>query len=114
MKFDLVSGMSDPDAQQDPIPPPQPPRPAQKIRAPAARSQVEADELYARQLAEHYNNQANFQGPLRDSSRDYRGQNPRLPRQQRDPGLKPNELYDDREHSFIDGMVRLSMTRRPR
>ena len=96
--------MSDPDAQQDPVPPPQPPRPAQQFRGPGGQSQLEADEQYARQLAEHYNNQANYQGPRRDASRDYRGQNPRLPTQQRETNLRPNELYDDQEHSFIDGM----------
>ncbi|KAK8086314.1 ubiquitin-binding protein CUE5 [Apiospora phragmitis] len=58
--FNALLGMSDPDAvQNDPVaeehevPPPQPPRPT----GPQAQmSQVEADELYARQLAEHYDN----------------------------------------------------------
>ena len=102
--------MSDPDAQQEPLPPPQPPRPIQNPRGLVGRSQLEADELYARQLAEHYNNQANYQGPRRDASRDYRGQDPRLSAQPRESGLKPNELYDDREHNFIDGSVSSNMT----
>lgn len=94
--------MSDPDAQVEPLPPPQPPRPAEPPRSPAAQHQVDQDELYARQLAEHYNTQT--YDPRRDSSRDYRGQeNPRLPRRPQETGLNPNELYDDRERSFIDG-----------
>ena len=94
--------MSDPDAQTEPAPPPQPPRPSQQAPTTEAQRQLEADELYARQLAEHYNNQA--YGPRRDSSRDYRGQEPpQLPLRQPQTGLNPNELYDDRERSFIDG-----------
>ena len=94
--------MSDPDSQTEPAPPPQPPRPTQQSQGTAAQRQLEADERYARQLAEHYNNQA--YGPRRDSGRDYRGQEPpRLPTRQRETGLNPNELDDDRERSFIDG-----------
>ena len=96
-------GMSDPDAQKEPPAPPQPPRPMQPTRDAAAQRQLEADELYARQLAEHYNNQA--YGPRRDPSRDYRGQEaPRLPKRRPETGSNPNELDDDRERSFIDGM----------
>ena len=95
-------GMSDPEAQNEPAPPPQPPRPTQPPSATGGRSQLEADELYARQLAEHYQHQAARQG-LRDSTRDYRGQDPRLERPRQETSLKPNELYDDREHSFLDG-----------
>lgn len=53
--------------------------------------------MYARQLAEHYQK---TQGPPGYGSRE-RG-NPPLPRQKRETGLKPNELYD-KEHSFFDG-----------
>jgi len=49
--------------------------------------------MYARQLAEHYG------GPRRISGE----REPTLPRRKTDTGLKPNELYDDREHSFLDG-----------
>ncbi|KAK5168305.1 ubiquitin-binding protein cue5 [Saxophila tyrrhenica] len=51
--FNALLGMSDPSfvAEQEPAAPPRPPRPAQ--REPV--SQLEADERYARQLAEHYN-----------------------------------------------------------
>ena len=98
--------MSDPDSQAEPAPPAQPPRPTQQSRDTAAQRQLEADELYARQLAEHYSNQA--QGPRRDPGRDYRGQEPpQLPRRQQETGLNPNELYDDRERSFIDGSKNL-------
>ena len=94
--------MSDPDAQTEPAPPPQPPRPSQQGPKTEAQRQLEADELYARQLAEHYNKQT--YGTRGDSSRDHRGQEPpRLPRRQPQAGLNPDEPYDDRERSFIDG-----------
>ncbi|KAH7040755.1 uncharacterized protein B0I36DRAFT_371265 [Microdochium trichocladiopsis] len=91
--FNALLGMSDPDAVQqeasfEPAPPPQPPRPARG----EAVSQLEADERYARQLAEHYDNVGAYEA--RTSSR---GQAPR----RQATGLKPNEMYD-REHSFLD------------
>lgn len=52
--------------------------------------------MYARQLAEHYNGAGQRRGVRQDHD-------PYLPRQQRETGLKPNELYDDREHNFFDG-----------
>jgi hypothetical protein len=88
--------MSDPDFQE-PIPPP-PPR---KSSATAV-SQLEADAIYARQLAQHYDNQQSQGGYGARTHGD-----PPLPRRQQ-TGLKPNELYDDREHSFIDGMFTLA------
>lgn len=92
--FNALLAMSDPDAaaqqEQEDVPPPQPPRPRN------AQSQLEADEAYARRLAEHYESAAY---EARTSNRGPPGQPPRR-RQQ--TGLKPNELYDDREHSFID------------
>jgi hypothetical protein len=84
-----VAGMSDPDFRDQEQRPPPPPRKTQ------AMTQLQSDELYARQLAEHYNTSHDGFG-----SRS-RG-DPPLPRR-RETGLKPNELYDDREHSFIDG-----------
>lgn len=92
--FNALLGMSDPDAiQQDTEeqPPPQPPRPQN------AQSQLEADEAYARQLAQHYENQSAAY-EARTANRGPANQ----PRQRQQTGLKPNELYDDREHSFID------------
>lgn len=96
--FNALLGMSDPDAVQhnaeDEVPPPQPPRPQHQQHT--AQSQLEADEAYARQLAEHYESSAY---EARTSNRGYP---PAQPRRRQQTGLKPNELYDDREHSFID------------
>jgi hypothetical protein len=63
------------------------------------QQQLEQDELYARQLAEHYNASTQRRRP----TRDYEQRVPRPPR--KETGLKPNELYDDddREHNFFDG-----------
>ena len=109
--------MSDPSAVQEPLPPPQPPRPVQSPRpqgtSRTAQTQLEADELYARQLAEHYNGPAGYNTNQRSASYGSRGQEPRVTRPKKDMGLKPNELYDDREHSFLDGMFDTrSFTRR--
>ena len=84
--------MSDPDAVREPTPPPQPPRPAAQRVGSTPQSQVEADEQYARQLAEHYGG-----GSYAPRSTN-RGSGERR-RQQ--TGLKPNEMYDE-NHSFID------------
>lgn len=54
-------------------------------------SQMEADELYARQLAEHYDNVGAY-----ESRTANRGHNDGRPRQSQ------NEWDDEREHSFID------------
>lgn len=96
--------MSDPDSQVEPTPPPQPPRPAQPATGPTstAHSQLLADEQYARQLAEHYSGAAAYGGDPRTGQRGR--QDLEHPRPRQEMGLKPNELYDDREHSFIDGM----------
>ncbi|KAI1354178.1 hypothetical protein F5Y01DRAFT_274375 [Xylaria sp. FL0043] len=93
--FNALLGMSDPDAvRNDPpaeaAPPPKPPRPANH----AALSQMEADELYARQLADHYDNAGAYEA--RTMNRGPGTQNRRQA-----TGLKPNEMYD-REHNFID------------
>ncbi|MCJ1243410.1 ubiquitin-binding protein cue5 [Trapelia coarctata] len=97
--------MSDPGSQQEQVesaPPPQPPRPTPSPRLQSGLSQLEADEQYARQLAEHYNGAAAYGAPPpRSSSREQRGA-PRGVKPQKEMGLKPNELYDDREHSFLD------------
>jgi len=89
--------MTDPDSQTEPAPPPKPPRPTQSpidsgLATSTPRNQLEADEMYARQLAERYG------GPRRAD----REREPTLPRRKTETGLKPNELYDDREHSFLD------------
>ena len=88
--------MSDPESQEAP-PPAQPPRPAAIPRAPSttSQSQLESDERYARQLAEHYSGASSYGG-------ESRGRPPVVPRQKRETNLKPNELYED-NHSFFDG-----------
>ncbi|KAI1179471.1 hypothetical protein F4777DRAFT_532677 [Nemania sp. FL0916] len=90
--FNALLGMSDPDAvQNDPpreaAPPPKPPRPTNR----APLSQMEADELYARQLAEHYDNVGAYEARTmnRGPGGQYRRQG------------NPNEAYD-REPNFID------------
>lgn len=93
--FNALLAMSDPDAVQnepaeESAPPPQPPRPT---GARAQMSQLEADELYARQLAEHYDNVNAYEG--RTANRGPGG------RPQGQAGLRPAEDYE-REHSFID------------
>ncbi|KAB5582649.1 hypothetical protein GE09DRAFT_1211285 [Coniochaeta sp. 2T2.1] len=94
--FNALLEMTDPDAVRadDEQPPPPPPRPA----AAAPVSQLEADELYARRLAEQYENSGAYEARTSHSSRSS-GQ---MPRGRQQTGLKPNELYDDREHSFLD------------
>lgn len=84
--------MTDPEAakenEQSEVPPPPPPRPAS---ATAHLSQMEADEQYARQLAQHYERS----GTRQREPRPYH-------RSRNEMGLKPNELYDDRDHSFLE------------
>lgn len=89
--------MSDPNAAIE-VPPPQPPRPqAQRIGS-TPRSQLESDEQYARQLAEHYEGSSSYgpHGPRGVSRGAY-------PQGRKQTGLKPNEMYgEEDEHSFLD------------
>ena len=82
--------MSDPNYKEEEAPPPQPPRPSQP------RTQLEQDELYARQLAEHYQS-SGYEGY------GNRGRGDPPIGHRRETGLKPNELYGEKEHSFFDG-----------
>ncbi|KAH8899537.1 hypothetical protein GQ53DRAFT_741677 [Thozetella sp. PMI_491] len=93
--FHALLQMTDPEAAEQDVPPPPPPRPAPEALGPTstAQSQLEADELYARQLAEHYENVGAYED--RTSNRG-----PGMPRGRQQTGLTPNEF--DREHSFID------------
>ncbi|KAF2268684.1 hypothetical protein CC78DRAFT_575665 [Lojkania enalia] len=88
--FNALLSMSDPNFKAEETPPLQPPRTSQP------RSQVEQDEIYARQLAEHY--QSSYAQGYGSRGRG----DPPLPRQRREMGLKPNELHEDKEHSFFD------------
>lgn len=88
--FNALLGMSDPDFRAEEVQaPPQPPRPA--LRQPM--SQMEADEAYARQLAEQYN--SGGQG----SQTRYNQREPgrRGPNQQR-----VNDEDEDRDRNFFD------------
>lgn len=91
--FNALLGMSDPSFVAEQPPPPQPARPARRPQQPM--SQMESDELYARQLAEQYDS-----APAGYGSRG-RGDPPMGQRRQQ-TGLKPNELHDE-DHSFWDG-----------
>lgn len=92
--FNALLGMSDPDFRPEEPAPPQPPRPQPRQQR-QPMSQLEADEMYARQLAEQYN----AGGATRGSHRY----------NQREPGRRgPNQqrsTYDqenDQESSFFD------------
>ncbi|KAL1856033.1 ubiquitin-binding protein cue5 [Paecilomyces lecythidis] len=85
--FHALLGMTDPNAQQEDLPPPRPPRPSNTATS-TAQSQLEADERYARQLAEHYSG-AVRRGP--SSGLDGN----RGPRSRR-------ESEEEREYSFFD------------
>lgn len=85
--------MSDPTATFDDVPPPQPPRPTAPDRAGATPlSQLEADEQYARQLAEHYGGGGSY-GRSREQgkSRSQSGQR----------AQRPAETFEE-NHSFLD------------
>ncbi|THC89770.1 hypothetical protein EYZ11_010764 [Aspergillus tanneri] len=80
--FHALLGMTDPNAEEAAAPP-KPPRPT------AAQRQLEADELYARQLAEHYNRRSPPQSRWEGG--------PPYERSRRD-----SEQSDEREYSFFD------------
>lgn len=86
--------MSDPDAVREPTPPPQPPRPSATRVGSTPQSQLEADEQYARQLAEHYGGGSGRGGAYGQPSSGQRGQ-------QRQTGPHPDDPYGE-NHSFID------------
>jgi hypothetical protein len=93
--FNALLGMSDPSFKGEealPAPPPRPPRQTQQ-----PMTQLESDELYARQLAEQYD-QSSYDGYGSRGRGD-----PPLPRRRRQESLKPNELYEGKQHSFFDG-----------
>jgi hypothetical protein len=105
--------MSDPDSQKEAPPPAQPPRPVYTAPGPTSttRSQLEADELYARQLAEHYSGAGTYGGgDQRRASSGRGGRDPQAPRKRQETGLKPNELNED-DRSFFNGIQLLSPLR---
>ncbi|KAI7155024.1 hypothetical protein KC349_g7252 [Hortaea werneckii] len=87
--FNALLGMTDPSFKPEEAAPPQPPRPQQRQQP---MSQMEADEMYARQLAEQYN-----AGPRGGHRYNQREPGRRGPNQQR-----PRYDEDDREPSFFD------------
>jgi hypothetical protein len=99
--FHALLGMTDPDSQKDvePEPPAKPPRPTRQygIGTTTVQSQLEADELYARQLAEHYSGLPGQEQHSQPSSN--RNQQSQRPKQQGQIGSKSPE----NERSFIDG-----------
>ena len=76
--------MTDPNAQDEDTPPTKPPRPS------ATQRQLEADEVYARQLAEHYNRRA--QSSRLDDEARYRQRG-------------GSDASEERDYSFFDGML---------
>ncbi|CAK7203363.1 ubiquitin-binding protein cue5 [Sporothrix eucalyptigena] len=102
--FHALLEMTDPSAvEQEPAPPPPPPRPAVSSGGRLSpNSQMLADEEYARQLAQRYENEdGNYEAR---TSRGYGAGGGRTHhyQQPRETGLKPNEMWGDKEHSFLD------------
>jgi len=99
--FHALLGMTDPDSQKDvePEPPAKPPRPTQQygIGTTTVQNQLEADELYARQLSEHYSGLAGREQQSRPSSNwKQQFQKPKQP-------VRMGSKSSENERSFIDG-----------
>lgn len=88
--------MSDPSFKDEEVAPPRPPRPTQ------AQRQLEADEMYARQLAEHY--QSSGSAPAQRARTAYvEDEESAPPLPTRNNTARPTMSNEDREHSFFDG-----------
>ncbi|KAJ5160544.1 uncharacterized protein N7482_007548 [Penicillium canariense] len=87
--FNALLGMTDPTAQEDMVPPPKPPRPSKPATTTTQR-QLEADEQYARQLAEHYN-AGGRRGPAPGWENDPRYRQPR-----------GSEDSEEKEYNFFE------------
>ncbi|KAJ5568804.1 hypothetical protein N7450_011290 [Penicillium hetheringtonii] len=87
--FNALLGMTDPTAQEDMVPPPKPPRPSQQPTSTTQR-QLESDEMYARQLAEHYNS-GQRRAPAPGWENDPRYRRPR-----------GSEDSEEREYNFFE------------
>jgi hypothetical protein len=100
--FNALLEMTDPDAAERDLPPAPPPRPVAEPAGPTSTdlSQLEADERYARQLAEQYENVGAYEARI--SSRGYQSGGGQRPRGRQQTGLGPQDDPYDREHSFID------------
>lgn len=98
--FNALLEMTDPEAAERDQPPPPPPRPLAEPVGPTSTdpSQLEADERYARQLAEHYENVGAYEA--RTSNRAYRGTS--VPRGRHHAGTGAYDQHYEREHSFIE------------
>lgn len=78
--------MTDPTAQEE-LPPPPPAKPPRPSYNPATQKQLHDDEMYARQLAEHFNG------------------GPRSSRSSRPGWNNPTDEYpEERERNFFDGL----------
>ncbi|KAF9694445.1 hypothetical protein EKO04_007488 [Ascochyta lentis] len=93
--FNALLSMSDPNFKSEEAPPPQPPRPQ-------PRSQLEQDEMYARQLAEHYQSQGGQQGQGGYGSRTQESGARRSQPYARSNNNNTNNNKDEREYSFFD------------
>ncbi|KAK4945174.1 ubiquitin-binding protein cue5 [Elasticomyces elasticus] len=99
--FNALLGMSDPDSQREPEPPAKPPRPAAQTPTSTKTSQLEADELYARQLAEHYSGGGRQEPQRRDPRQRFNEDLPGSRAGQGRPGASPNP-DDVPWRTFID------------
>ncbi|KAK0740982.1 hypothetical protein B0T18DRAFT_419166 [Schizothecium vesticola] len=97
--FNALLEMTDPDAAQEEAPPAPPPRPRAAAVGPTstAQSQLEADEEYARRLAEHYDSVGAYENRTANTRNHGASRGG-----QQATGLRPDQLRDDREHSFLD------------
>ncbi|KAK1998558.1 CUE domain-containing protein [Colletotrichum falcatum] len=93
--FNALLEMTDPDAAQNETTDEQPPRQPPRPQGGAQLSQLEADELYARQLAEHFDSVGSYEA--RTSNRSPGG---RVQRQQ--TGFEPRPNADGREPNFFE------------
>lgn len=92
--------MSDPSFKPEEAAPPRPPRPT------PAQRQLEADEMYARQLAEHYqNSQRATRPPHYDDDNG-----PPLPSRNNAGRSARAQDDEEKEYSFFDGAPLSSLT----
>lgn len=99
--FNALLEMTDPEAVQQEQPPAMPPRPPRKPTT-TNQSQLDADEMYARQLAEHYNALPARTQPEQRQQRPDRYNSDLQGSRTGRPGANPNP-DDYHWRSFIDG-----------